>query len=167
MPLDYAAPHTPVYARDPASKSFLLDGAIEGHVLVKNLNNSLPLKSPKLLSIFGYDAVAPPVLDIGSALDPSIAFSQGYWSISGVESCGNPQLPGVATCGTLIVGGKSPYIDMDRNIPEITDILNIQVAAVPTLQHIFPHHLMPSKNKRIKTAPVSSGISPTAIPWST
>jgi beta-glucosidase len=102
MPLDYTEPHTPVYARDPASKSVLLQGAIEGHVLVKNVNNALPLKKPKLLSVFGYDAAAPPAMDVN-----------GFPWIFGAESelitlpfitDGTP--PQIAFNGTLISGGK-------------------------------------------------------------
>ena len=107
MPLDYTAPHTPINARDPASKSVLLDGALEGHVLVKNSNNSLPLRSPKLLSVFGYDAVSPRGMDIASPTDYLAAFTYGYESqldynalISGGSS------PAFAPNGTLFVGGK-------------------------------------------------------------
>jgi len=81
MPQEYYLPHKPVYARDPSSKEFLLDGALEGHVLVKNLNKSLPLKSPKLLSIFGYDAPAPPGMDIAGPNDfLAGTFAFGYES---------------------------------------------------------------------------------------
>lgn len=107
MPLDYTAPHTPIYARDPASKPILLDGALEGHVLVKNVNNSLPLKSPKLLSIFGYDAIAPPAMDIGGPGDFLAPFSFGYESqlnYNGFVTTGPS--PATAPNGTLIVGGK-------------------------------------------------------------
>jgi beta-glucosidase len=55
MPLDMTEPHVRVDANDPAYKQILLDGAIEGHVLVKFIKNALPLKPPKLLSLFGYD----------------------------------------------------------------------------------------------------------------
>jgi beta-glucosidase len=48
-----------VDARNKTSKSTLLKGAVEGHVLVKNINNALPLKSPKHISIYGYDAKVP------------------------------------------------------------------------------------------------------------
>lgn len=57
-------PQTPIYARDPSSKPILLQSAIEGHVLVKNTNNALPLKKPKLISIYGYDAIAPPAVNV-------------------------------------------------------------------------------------------------------
>jgi beta-glucosidase len=54
---DVTQPHSIVDARDPASISTLFDGAVEGHVLVKNINNFLPLKSNlSLISVFGYDA---------------------------------------------------------------------------------------------------------------
>ncbi|KAJ9633809.1 hypothetical protein H2199_009222 [Coniosporium tulheliwenetii] len=45
-------PHRIVDARDPSARPIVLQGAIEGRVLVKNTNNALPLKSPKLLSIY-------------------------------------------------------------------------------------------------------------------
>jgi len=36
--------------------------------LVKNVNGSLPLKTPSLLSVFGYDAVAPPESNLAEPL---------------------------------------------------------------------------------------------------
>jgi beta-glucosidase len=56
-----------VRARDPVSQPILLQGAREGHVLVKNVNKTLPLKTPSLLSVFGYDSVAPPESNLASA----------------------------------------------------------------------------------------------------
>jgi beta-glucosidase len=111
MPLDYTAPHTPIYARDPASQPILLDGAIEGHVLVKNVNKTLPLKSPKLLSIFGYDAVAPPALDIGSPSNPLSVFAFGYEPelTDYVPFVSTGPSPAIAPNGTLISGGKLSY----------------------------------------------------------
>jgi beta-glucosidase len=52
-------PHTLVDARVKEARPVLMQSAIEGHVLVKNTNNALPLKEPRILSLFGYDAVAP------------------------------------------------------------------------------------------------------------
>jgi beta-glucosidase len=49
--------HADVDARDPASQIVLFQGAVEGHVLVKNVNQTLPMRSPRALSLFGYDAV--------------------------------------------------------------------------------------------------------------
>lgn len=54
MPQNYFAPHSQISGKSVSSKSVLHTGAQEGHVLVKNVNNALPLKSPKLLSFFGY-----------------------------------------------------------------------------------------------------------------
>ena len=59
MPIDITAVHSQVNARNNASRVTLLQGAVEGHVLVKNSNHALPLKSPKSLSIYGYDAKRP------------------------------------------------------------------------------------------------------------
>jgi beta-glucosidase len=107
MPLDYTVPHTPIYARDPASITVLLDGAIEGHVLVKNVNGSLPLKAPRLLSIFGYDAVAPPGMSILGPSSFLAPFTLGYESQLGYNGffTAGPS-PAFAPNGTLISGGK-------------------------------------------------------------
>ncbi|RYO99737.1 hypothetical protein DL764_006725 [Monosporascus ibericus] len=59
MPPDLAKAHRIIDARNVSSRRVLLDGAIEGHVLVKNIRNALPLNSPKMLSIFGYSARSP------------------------------------------------------------------------------------------------------------
>lgn len=59
MPADLTIPHAIVDARNTSSQRVLLDGAIEGHVLLKNVNNALPLRSPRVLSVFGYSARSP------------------------------------------------------------------------------------------------------------
>lgn len=59
MPINFTNPHEFVNARDPASRSTIFQGAVEGHVLVKNVNNALPLKKPRFISLFGYDAYSP------------------------------------------------------------------------------------------------------------
>ncbi|TQV92884.1 glycosyl hydrolase [Cordyceps javanica] len=59
VPKDVTQPHKIVDARDPAASPVLLDGAVEGHVLVKNTKNTLPLGKPRLLSAFGYSAKTP------------------------------------------------------------------------------------------------------------
>lgn len=107
MPVDLYEPHVPVYARDPSSKEFLLDGALEGHVLVKNIDNALPLKSPRLLSVYGYDAPAPPAMDIGGPNDGLFGtFEFGYEStlLTNFASTTSPQ---IAMNGTLVVGAGS------------------------------------------------------------
>ncbi|KIW01897.1 uncharacterized protein PV09_06740 [Verruconis gallopava] len=50
--------HASVDAREAASQSTLFQAAVEGHVLVKNVDAVLPLNAPPALSIFGYDAIA-------------------------------------------------------------------------------------------------------------
>ncbi|KAL5362002.1 putative beta-glucosidase M [Aspergillus floccosus] len=66
MPADVNEPHQAVIGRSPDSRSTLLQSAIEGHVLVKNTKQALPLQSPRLLSIFGYDAKAPDSLSVNA-----------------------------------------------------------------------------------------------------
>lgn len=58
LAMDPTKPHEYVEARDPASNAVLLQSAIEGHVLVKNVDNALPLRKPRFMSVFGYDAAA-------------------------------------------------------------------------------------------------------------
>jgi beta-glucosidase len=112
MPKVTTEPHQLVDGRDPASKSTLLQAAIEGHVLVKNIGKSLPLKWPKLLSLFGFDAFSPLVNN-----PSSIPYDRWHF---GLVSVGVPdqqllallgglstQSPGTATNGTLTVGGGS------------------------------------------------------------
>lgn len=67
MPSDVNSPHQRVIGKSPDSKDTLLQGAIEGHVLVKNINAALPLKAPKLVSVFGYDAVNVDYLNVAIA----------------------------------------------------------------------------------------------------
>ncbi|PHH60459.1 hypothetical protein CDD81_1634 [Ophiocordyceps australis] len=52
-------PHPRIDARDPLSRPILFQGAVEGHVLVKNTKSTLPLTSPRLLSLYGYSAKSP------------------------------------------------------------------------------------------------------------
>lgn len=63
-----------------------------GHVLVKNVNNTLPLKSPRYVSVFGYDAEVKPV-----PWTNPLRFGGGYEVNFGWEILN----------GTLIVGGGS------------------------------------------------------------
>lgn len=110
------SPHQIVDARSPDSVPVRLDGAIAGHVLVKNTKNTLPLQKPLMLSIFGYDAAAPQTKDI----DP--AFYLGVESVTGQAPIGPVGLgvsPPTAMGGTIISGGGSgatapAYIDAVR-----------------------------------------------------
>lgn len=122
MPANLSEPHTIVDARDPTSRSTVYEGAIEGHVLVKNENAVLPLKSPKLLAVFGYDAPAPPqYMPDGDSLltNPftigfESAFNQLLLAFSSSEIDWPSQLQ-IASNGTYSVGSGSgansgPYI---------------------------------------------------------
>ncbi|EFX04489.1 beta-glucosidase [Grosmannia clavigera kw1407] len=117
MPLDLLSPHTIVDAVDPTDKSILLQGAVEGHVLVKNVNGALPLKKPHMLYLAGYSAREP------AANSPE----DGYgWSLnceSSIEMAevfastliGNDpasRSPAAATNGTIISGGGSGGVTM-------------------------------------------------------
>ncbi|KAJ5377515.1 uncharacterized protein N7496_004924 [Penicillium cataractarum] len=67
MPSSASAAHQAVIATSKEAKSVLLQAAVESHVLVKNTKNALPLKSPKLISVFGYDAYGPMTLNLASS----------------------------------------------------------------------------------------------------
>ncbi|KAI1344859.1 glycoside hydrolase family 3 protein [Xylariaceae sp. FL0016] len=56
---DLTKPHKIVDARNTSSQQVLLDGAIEGHVLLKNTKDALPLQKPRVLSLFGYSVRNP------------------------------------------------------------------------------------------------------------
>lgn len=114
MPISFTAPRDPVYARDPASKSILRQGAVESNVLVKNVNNALPLKEPKLLSIFGYDAPSPMAQDVPFQNPASIGSNGWIWGTTGANVSdftpvlrGLGDLPGISLGGTLITAGES------------------------------------------------------------
>ncbi|ONH68997.1 putative beta-glucosidase M [Cyberlindnera fabianii] len=131
IPFNVLAPHEIVDARDPASKPVLFQGAVEGHVLVKNTDNALPLKDPKLVSIFGYDAQAAqigfPHLDMTTLSNFGLLNTLTYTNGSDVDDSNilalfltsqDPYMegPGVSLNGTLICGGGSggntpAYID--------------------------------------------------------
>jgi beta-glucosidase len=122
MPYNISEPHDFVNALDPNAKPTLFNGAVEGHVLVKNINNSLPLRSPRLISVFGYDAKVP-----DQYMSPAYPPGSNPWQF-GYESAifqvgdafsttvvDEPYINQVALNGTLSVGGGSganngPYI---------------------------------------------------------
>ncbi|KAH9990071.1 glycoside hydrolase family 3 protein [Xylariaceae sp. FL0662B] len=105
MPGELGAPHQRVIAKSPSNKQILLQGAVESHVLLKNTDNALPLKSPKLISLFGYSAKSFDRYTPGSggwnggaeSLAPSDLIPNGDYSIPAQ----------IATNGTLISGGGS------------------------------------------------------------
>ncbi|KAL1877654.1 hypothetical protein Plec18167_004619 [Paecilomyces lecythidis] len=125
MPVDLLAPHAITDARDPASKATIFQGAVEGHVLVKNANGALPLQQPKFLSLFGYDAVAASrntmdnltfsmwqmglsnslTYPNGSAVD-DVTLQYIFLSSAATDAFG----PAVALNGTMITGAGSGSI---------------------------------------------------------
>ncbi|KAH8845517.1 hypothetical protein MCOR27_009548 [Pyricularia oryzae] len=131
LPVSLTSPHQFVDARDPSSKKTIFQGAVEGHVLVKNVNKALPLRKPKFLSIFGYDAVAQKLNTReragfslwGRGMAGAHRYANGseltmdmydwFFASSVAQHEAGPE---VAFNGTLITGGGSgatagPYID--------------------------------------------------------
>ncbi|KAI7316870.1 putative glycosyl hydrolase [Hortaea werneckii] len=117
MPPNLLMPHNYTDAKDPESKASLIQQAIEAHVLVKNSNRTLPLKKPKVLSIFGYDAISQNTFVPESRLFPQSweAIGLGLPQLESISS--NSPVPDAPMLhnGTLIVGGGSgsntpPYI---------------------------------------------------------
>ncbi|KAH6840801.1 glycoside hydrolase superfamily, partial [Chaetomium sp. MPI-CAGE-AT-0009] len=111
MAADLTLAHRVVDARNSSFRSTLLDGAVEGHVLVKNIRSALPLKEPKMLSIFGYSAKNP------DHNNPSPGLSSWLW---GAESFNYTEFAGrffglsgehgstpIAFNGTIYSGGGS------------------------------------------------------------
>lgn len=126
MPASLLVPHLMVEARVPEARPVLFQSSLEGHVLVKNTNNALPLRQPKILSLYGYDAKAPDVTT-PSNLDRDWTFGL---QTSGARyfNCGFgnripqtcPAAPAIAQNGTLYTGGGSgastpPYISAPFN----------------------------------------------------
>jgi len=108
MPLDITSPHAAVNARNPKSKQVLMDLALEGHVLVKNTNNALPLKSPQLVSVFGYDAKAPGQNDVENGNSLWIIGQESFGPIgTGTENFPTSTIPRIAINGTIVSGGGS------------------------------------------------------------
>jgi beta-glucosidase len=117
MPPDITRAHEYVDAKDPASRASLLQQAIEGHVLVKNVNNALPLRSPKTISIFGYDAAAVAIMNPAPEFDVSGApdfFTQSWQGLNitsaqaqDIASNSPVDSPPATYNGVLTVGGGS------------------------------------------------------------
>ncbi|RAH50363.1 beta-glucosidase [Aspergillus brunneoviolaceus CBS 621.78] len=78
MPEDVYSEHEVVIGTSADEKDALLQSAIEGHVLVKNENSALPLQSPRLVSVFGYDAKAPESTSLTLSFDSVMPAIQNY-----------------------------------------------------------------------------------------
>lgn len=99
-------PHEAIDARVPESKPIIMEGAIAGHVLVKNENDTLPFKRPlKMISVYGYDATVP------ATKNTDILFQLGYNSqpemgqaVLGTEGI---QFDQAAKGGTIVTGGRA------------------------------------------------------------
>ncbi|KAG6003493.1 hypothetical protein E4U43_000912 [Claviceps pusilla] len=109
MPESILAPHEPVEGRDPKDLPTLLAGAIEGHVLVKNTKDTLPLHSPRAISVFGYSARSADVQAPSSDIITQNMWRFGQTSL-GMRNAidgffGNAQP--IAMNGTLMGGGGS------------------------------------------------------------
>ncbi|KAK3377960.1 beta-glucosidase [Podospora didyma] len=110
MASDLTKAHTVVDARNSSFRSTLLDGAVEGHVLVKNIRNALPLKSPKMLSIFGYSARNSDVNTPGGIISSWLWGAQSndiMELLTGFGGSGKVGKTSISFNGTLIAGGGS------------------------------------------------------------
>lgn len=111
MAADLTRPHKIVDARNSSFRSTLLDGAVEGHVLVKNIRNALPLKEPKMLSIFGYSAKNPdhnnPMPGLSPWLWGAESFNYTEFAVRFFGSTGEHSSTPIAFNGTIYSGGGS------------------------------------------------------------
>ncbi|KAI3397391.1 hypothetical protein diail_10841 [Diaporthe ilicicola] len=106
IPADLSQPHTRVIGWNASFNDTLYRGALEGHVLLKN-EGALPLKSPELISVFGYSAKTPDEYNIDV-----FGFNGGAYPLAaGVDYTGTgtfiSEITGIAQNGTIISGGGS------------------------------------------------------------
>lgn len=110
MPYAISEPHTRVDARDPAARPIIFQGAVEGHVLVKN-NRALPLRDPQVISVFGYSAPGYKQSVVGDG-------TYSAWKLGAQSTNPNQQVASkqynstvkietIAINGTIIMGGGS------------------------------------------------------------
>ncbi|EAW22115.1 beta-glucosidase [Aspergillus fischeri NRRL 181] len=124
MPTNMYAPHQRVIGREASSKQTLLRGAIEGHVLVKNTNSALPLKSPQLLSVFGYDAKGPDALKQNFnwlSYSPAIQENHTLWvgGGSGANNAAYVDAPIDAIKRQAYEDGTSVLYDLSSEDPDV------------------------------------------------
>ncbi|RCI12872.1 hypothetical protein L249_1082 [Ophiocordyceps polyrhachis-furcata BCC 54312] len=111
MPANVVKPHLLVEGREEGALPILLEGAIEGHVLVKNSKRTLPLKRPRMLSVFGYSAKSAD--DWGPSHD-FIQLNTWMFGLSPLDPASRlasilptAKRSPIARMGTLIGGGGS------------------------------------------------------------
>ncbi|KAK8125586.1 glycoside hydrolase family 3 protein [Apiospora kogelbergensis] len=115
MPPDLTKPHRIIDARNvsSSSKRILFEGAVEGHVLVKNSNGTLPFHQPRMLSLYGYSARNPDRWNYDAKGGVSAWGFGGESAYQGRDIAGafalesQDLLPQVAPNGTIISGGGS------------------------------------------------------------
>lgn len=114
-------PHDQVDARHLDTRPVLMEGAIAGHVLVKNVDSALPFdpaSPPTMLSVYGYDATVP------ATKNNDILFELGYTSspemgqaVLGEEN----HFDQAARGGTIVTGGRAganaPAYILDVSLP--------------------------------------------------
>lgn len=106
MPGDLSLPHARIIGTNLSFRDTVYKGALEGHVLVKNVNSTLPLKSPRLISLFGYSAKTPDRYNYGAP-----GWNNGEYSLAANDLTtyedDTKVYSGIATNGTFISGGGS------------------------------------------------------------
>ncbi|KAF2018791.1 glycoside hydrolase family 3 protein [Aaosphaeria arxii CBS 175.79] len=117
LALNLTLPHKIVDARDPDDQPVILQSSVEGHVLVKNVNKTLPLRKPKLLSILGYSATAPMVNMVDDTGLSTWGFGlqvvsgeqivQAILEINKDSTQQRNSVPAIAKNGTLLSGSGS------------------------------------------------------------
>lgn len=139
------------------STQVAFQAAVEGHVLVKNSNNALPLRKPKALNIFGWDAIGG--LNTSAASVPLYAISQQnaqsytngdvydyiqYLQFQASVIPAGTTLPEVAFNGTLITGGGSGGIHPVFSIAPYDALLAQSLSDDTTLHTDFTDNQNPT-----------------------
>lgn len=105
IPADLSLPHTKVIGWNASFRDTVYQGALEGHVLVKN-EGALPIKSPHLISIFGYSAKSPDTFNYGYP-----GWNTGQYPLSPADYKELETATGfsssAAVNGTMVSGGGS------------------------------------------------------------
>lgn len=139
-----------VDARKSAFEQVIMQAAVEGHVLVKNTNSALPLKKPKALSVFGWDAPAGLNTSASDAnlymygLANSRKYTDGsdfgdiqFLSIFASIAPIGTTVPAIALNGTMIVGGGSGAITPTTLISPLDGLMQQAAVDGTTIHHDF------------------------------